>query len=53
MYYFLGVVLDLDEYIFHIHFPLADMFYLEGCLRLESSCIQVNTVSATVNIHTD
>ena len=27
-----------------IHFPLADVFYLEGQLRLESSSIWVNTV---------
>ena len=29
-----------------IHFPLADVFYVGGHFRLESSCIWVNTVQA-------
>ena len=29
-------------YLYYMHFPLADVFYLRGHLRLESSCIQIN-----------
>jgi len=34
-----GGVLDLDKYV-----SMADMFYMGGCLRLESSGIWVNRV---------
>jgi len=39
-FYFDGAGLRFGQ----IHFSLADMFYLEGRLRLESSCIWVHAV---------
>jgi len=46
-YIFLAYVLFLEGHLRFgkIPFPLADMFYLGGHLRLELSCIWVNTVS--------
>jgi len=41
MFYFWGVILDLDKY-----FPMVDVFYPGGHLRLESFCIRKNTVVA-------
>jgi hypothetical protein len=35
----------------YIHFPLADVFFGRGHLRLESSCIWVNTVYPHTHIH--
>jgi hypothetical protein len=46
-YIFLADILFLEGRLRfgRIHFPLADMFYLGGHLRVELSCIWVNTVS--------
>jgi len=46
MYYFWRVILDLDTYIF----PLETCIGLGGHLRLESSCIRVNTVVFLVSL---
>ena len=44
MFKCLGVILDLDKYIF----PWPACFIWGGHLKLELSCIQLNTVGSTV-----
>jgi len=34
-----------------LHFPLAGLFYLRGCLRLQSSFIQVNIVKSKLTTY--